>query len=202
MEARIQQRLFKNIPECAELTTGDMYSAESCPAEVNTCMQDVHNKAQHCIMKEVKHWRKVPKANECHKKHKGLYSDWFKASCKWHLGIKKCLAGEETGPDFPHDGHADDHPHAYPHVKHYKAKECWGEVGRLSKECTKKASEKCTNYNACAGKGEEPTDERLKKWFHAAHILKHDKHDKSKEMIAKFKTCMGDELKKHAPGSV
>jgi len=183
---------FSDIPECQRLHDSG-YGVTGCSEELSDCFKDAHTKAQKCVLKEMSD----PKVKICGSKPeiKQLRNDWFKLSCKWHAGVKKCMAGETTEGfsaaslffRFKRNaGHAD-------HQSKYQGKnpECWREVHTKSAECNALAAN-CEGYKICAGE-EEAEDTRRTQWYELVNDLKQQKHEKMQSFKQKLSQCIRDE---------
>jgi len=178
---------FAGIPECERLKASG-YGVTGCSDDLSECFKEAHSKAQKCVIKEISD----PKVKECGAKPeiKELRKQWFNLSCKWHNGVKKCMAGESIGDfttsnmffRFKRDTGA--HGHKY----EGKHPECWREAHAKAAECSTMAGS-CEGYKVCAGE-EEADDQRRRDWYEAVNDLKQQKHEKMQSFKQKLSACI------------
>jgi len=188
----LKQRIFNKIPECKAVFGDDApeVAFPECNEDVNNCIKEVQLKAQTCLVKEFKHWMKKPGAKACHKLHKDKGQEWFRAACKTHLGVRKCMAGEEPGDEWTVGDESTPTFDLAEHFKHMEVRDCWDDVKETYQTCSEKAIAECEDFGACAGKVDPGDDSDLSDWYDITRFNKHDMREKMEVSSNTFKDCL------------
>jgi len=196
-----------DVPECKKLLDkGDAaYHLPGCNEDVNTCFKEAHSIAPRCIAKGMKFFKENhPTKFDCFHKQEmeNLKKNWFSASCKLHLAMVHCMAGDEATEDFEQTTTITDADLAaakkakkdwmdkgmeeYPDIG-----ECWKQMVDKMHECDTKAKQECNNYGVCTASIDPTHDasERMKTWHEIAHVLEKIKYSKAKEFIVAGEEC-------------
>jgi hypothetical protein len=175
-------------------------SAAECTEEINQCIARVHRHAQQCVGMWHQDPAQGPKLRECESDNaevKAADQAWQEASEKYHVGLGKCLAGEDVPEEESffffrrkrhtnrHEGHMDSHSDE----EYESARDCWIAMQDHKKECMETMTT-CPRMLLCNGLGPQPEGEGAD-WWEYVKDLREDKEEKVKEHKRLLKECMG-----------
>lgn len=181
-------------------------AAAECDEAISDCITQVHSHGKRCIKMWHTDPNQGPKLRECESDNaevKAADQAWQEASQKYHVGLGKCLAGEEVpqddswfffrrkrhtseGEHTHHEGHVEG---SHSHEEYETAKDCWIAMKDHKEHCMETMTT-CPKMLLCNGLGPQPEGEGAD-WHDYVKGLREDKEEKVKEHKRLLHQCMG-----------